>query len=269
MKKNSIIDIIIIVLACALTGTITYILMDQKDNKPETKENENKPLENPVEKPNEKPTEKEEEKTLSNSELKKYLNYVPRDIMNEKQNMYKYPNKNNNLSVNILLGSTLDYAINNTKIATEDSYGDGFLLPKTEIDNLLKRLYNKDIIKFSEKEEIVSFSCMQVSLENNNYHLTGGCDDEEEHISVIDTYKATEKELIIYEYSANLFLDFNGIGNIWALEDYKNSYTYKDDSQNFDAEKYLKENKSKFTKYKHTFKKGSDGYYWYNTESVN
>ena len=37
MKKNSIIYIIIIVLACALTGTITYILMDQKDNKPETK----------------------------------------------------------------------------------------------------------------------------------------------------------------------------------------------------------------------------------------
>ena len=53
MKKNIKIYIGIVLLACALTGTITYILVDKKDNKPEVKEPNNNNKENNESKENE------------------------------------------------------------------------------------------------------------------------------------------------------------------------------------------------------------------------
>ena len=66
MKKNTMIYIIITILACALTGTITYMFVNNKDNKSEIKENKkNSNHQNNNEENNSNQNNKEEVITLN------------------------------------------------------------------------------------------------------------------------------------------------------------------------------------------------------------
>ena len=104
-----------------------------------------------------------------------------------------------------------------------------------------------------------------------------------EKISLIEDYELINNDLIIYERPTTfwqyfgeegyylgdypLLANFNGVEVNFDL--IKLEITY--DENNIDAAKgytyeYLKEHKSEFTLYKHTFKKNNTGYYWYSTE---
>ncbi|CDF11360.1 unknown [Mycoplasma sp. CAG:776] len=264
MKKTEkyIYLVIILILLVVISCGITYILATNKNNE-ETKE-ENNESNNKQEGENNNQNN-EEEITLSEEELKEYLKYIPKDIINEEQNMYINPKQNDNLSNQLLLGATLNYADNYTDLRKETESGDEFLFPKDEIRKLMKKLYDKEIVSIKELE----FGCVIYSEDNNNYKQSGGCGTDVEHISSIKEYKATKNELVIYEYAAYYNEFDNKIGNYYTSEEMdldgwcgNTSYEEKKEI----LENYLKVHSDEFTLYKHTFKKNDTGYYWYSTE---
>ena len=205
--------------------------------------------------------------TISEDGLKEYLKYVPKDIMNENQNMYINPQNSDDLSTETLLGATLNYADNYTDLRISTELGDEFLFSKEKINELMQKMYNKKIPKL---EDEIKFGCVFYSeYDNNNYIQSGGCGSENIHLNKIDSYLATEGELIITEYAAY----YDSFEN--TLNDY---YTNKETDLggwcgNTSSEEkieildnYLDAHKDEFTLYKHTFKKNDTGYYWYSTE---
>ena len=246
MKKNTIIYIIIVILLCALTGSITYIVATT-NNKTETKE--------------------EKRLTISEEELKEYLKYIPKDIMNENQNMYINPQNSDELSIGTLLGATLNYADNYTNLRQETEYGDTFLFSKNEINNLMSKIYNKKPASFKNE---IEYNCVFYSEYDNNYYLqSGGCGTNIEHISSIKSYTATEDELIIHEYAAYYDILENQLIDYYTKKEtnlggWRGNTTYEEKIAVL--KNYLYDHQNEFTLYKHTFKKNDTGYYWYSTE---
>lgn len=260
MKKNIILYIIIVILACALTGSVVYVLMSNRDQD-KTKEEENK------EQNNNQEEESEEQVTLSERELEEYLKYIPQDNMNENQNMYINPKSINELTPETLLGATLNYADKYTDLRITTELGDEFLFSKDKINELMQKLYNKEV---PQLEAEIEFGCVFYSEQDDNHYIqSGGCGSEGIHLSKIDSYQATEEELIIYEYGAYVE-EIEGSDYVAIIKDYisgESSYIGMPcpDTEN-DYSCYLEESLNDYTLYKHTFKKNDTGYYWYSTE---
>lgn len=301
MKKNTMIYIIITILACALTGTITYMFVNNKDNKSEIKENKNNSNhQNNNEENNSNQNNKEEEITLSSTELENYLKYIPFDIDGK---VYRKEFSNiQNIDKNLLLDNLItnivndgEYDFNNNKkikhnkelLCNEKSNyfvdycpnDEQFLptqyyIPLSYINIKSKKMYNKELTGFQNtqiSDEALNIKGVSYYYQDGNFISTpygSGGENNVERVNLLDTYELTDKELIIYEYVAYYFLDFDGIGNVWTIGDYYNNYKISINDADLEFNNYLKENKTKFTKYKHTFKKGTNGYYWYSTEVV-
>ncbi len=301
MKKNTMIYIIITILACALTGTITYMFVNNKDNKSEIKENKNNSNhQNNNEENNSNQNNKEEVITLNEKELEEYLNYIPIDISG---GVYKkgYSNIQNidkyllleHLVTNIINKENYNFKNNKTIkhnfeiICNEDSTYfidycpeekdalDTFLTTESYIslnyiNSKSKKMYNKELTGFQNtkpSDKAITIGGLLYYYYNDNFIQYSGGNDDISIVHLIDKYNATDKELNIYEYVAKSTSEYD-IENIQALEDIDSGYSINIDNKNVNLQQILKENKNKFTKYKHIFKKGVNGYYWYSTEIV-
>ena len=248
--------ILIVVIACS----ITYIVATN-NNKTETKE---EPNNNQEENNNQ---DNDEQITLSESELEEYLSYVPYNFQTgETYDLFSL--NVNNIPIKSLLGITLfnlSNEINDSEIiASHDKVS----------AEVLKRYNKKLATPINSYDEFgnwlnyaASYSGLCYTYEDGSYILNY-CASGIEFVQIIDSYIATNNELIIYSYT----ILYNGLYGQNEIEDitgeYKVSINLPDDGyqneENITA--YVNINKSDFTKLKHTFKKNDTGYYWYSTE---
>ena len=220
------------------------------------------------------------EVTLSEEELTKYLSYVPSimeyklydkekssiDNIKEKYLISKVLSNeavcwdNNNCSFDMNKKVPLK---NGEEFYYEQDYVDRYYFPLSFIKDKMEEYYNKKISNISETKSIDDiYNAILGYVYQDEYFLSiGGGETGDVTVSYMDSYKATEKDLVIYEYVA--YYDYFEE----KLKDYNNGYKV-DLSYEDDFKEYLKENKEHFTEYKHTFKKNSKGYYWVKTEIV-
>lgn len=285
MKKNILIYGTILLLACALTGTITYILMDEKDKEPEIKD----PASNNEDKSNNNvENNKTETIKLSEKELAEYLTYIPQDSEYADRNVYKNTKITIetvdktllrdyilNISSNCLESNSCPFDISKSITITgnfdftELSQNTNSYIPLTYVNKQLTKMYNYELTNLKNAtsiEDEFTAGGMGYIYQNGNFILTGGGSTGGSHISLLENYNATKEELVIYEYAALYSSEFNGEENKYDINDYYNKYSVQVTGKNFNFKQYLKEHKDKFTKYKHTYKKNDTGYYWYSTE---
>ncbi len=293
---------IIIILVGVISAGATYIIMKNND-KTDIKENENKP--NIKEDNNTK--EEIEKITLTPKELEEYLSYIPLGDYLNYENLTKgaYDLKSVNINTidkNLLISLIIskygsEYNFNKNKevkvnndimcevggcyeenATTKNYYPLSYLNPK------IKKIYNSEITNLKNAVKVsdsLNFRGMCYYYDTGNFIPCGGGENNRLIVNYIDEYNATKEELIIYEYAVECLSELNtetGEENNYILNMSTNTKTNvnsitnninDNDQYQEQIKKYLKENKSKFTKYKHTFKKSNDGYYWYSTESIN
>lgn len=273
--ERSIYIVVIVILVGVLSCGITYIVMQNKSSK-EIKENNSK--KEPTNKDEENTTIPidEEKITLSDKELEEYISYVPYRAEISREDS-KYNAYLNNLKVEDFNDIILtEYALNQAELEylndfVEEEYY--IKISATKVKNILRKAYNKTIENFQtgkniDNQEYYQINCLGFIYKNNNFYGREGCGKGEQKISFIDKYELENHDLIIYEYAGvldDLIGEFKNIKN-------NNTITFIDsedyDKMINDARNYIKENKTKFTKYKHTFKKSETGYYWYSTEAT-
>ena len=263
MKKETVLYGIIVILLITIAVGITYIVMDNKNNN----NNDTKVKENNKNKVQEK-------NTLTEEEINKYLNYVP---LNFNYNVYKEKQSNiNNIPKQALISEALKNELScwdnencpfdmNLKIRLkyelsfnyEGEFIDRYYFPFDYIKNKVSENYNISIDNLEEtktKDDMYEFGLSFIFQSNYFLSLGGGIYTQE--VSYIDSYEVND-ELIIYEYHAYYYDK--------TLNDYYNNYEIELED---DPLAELKNNKDKFTKYKHTFKAKDNGYYYYSSEVV-
>lgn len=292
-KKYSGLKIVLIVLLMVVIGVSSYFLgqknlfNNKETEKTEIKENENN-----------KKEEKQEEIKLTEEELKEYLNYIPQgDILS----YGAYGNKKSSVDTfdkNKLLGSALLYSYSegisknlySTKYFDTKKYfkfygEEGFeteYITKDNLNSFLKKMYNITIsdININDGTKIDAFGLI-FCYQDKEFYLCGSGGGTTA-IHVIENYQVNDQTLIIEEVNAWMVSNGAGIFDINnrdkyyyfdenGYEDYRkqNGTTINGNATyEFDFEKYIKDNKDKFTKYKHTFLKNDTGYYWYSTEVI-
>ncbi len=285
MKKNILIYGIILLLACALTGTITYILMDEKDKVPEIKEPNNS---NKEENQNEN---KPEIITLTDSEVNMYLGYIPTGFSSTefdalKKSSVTVDNIEKKYLLSMALGQTIDimdseYCNLPDGLCNQDFYkleegsnkGWKLINSKEQVLNpILKTMYNISTTNLDfkntkpnedeERESIAEYSGICFYYENNTIYASE-CSSGGKPIIIPESYKLENNNLIIYSYA----VEEASMDGLYYQDCYSNK-EIKLDSEKINISNYVKLNKEKFTKYKNTFKKSENGYYWYSTEVV-
>lgn len=292
---------LIIILVGVIASGSTYFIM-KNNTKTEVKENNsNSNHQNNNEENNSNQNNKEEVITLNEKELEEYLNYIPIDISGGvyKKGQLNIQNIDKHLLLEHLIASIINKGNYNFKdnnpikhnfeiICNEDSAYfidycpeeknalDSFLTTESyislnNINSISKKMYNKELTGFQNtkpSDKSLTIGGLQYYYYNGNFIQYSGGNDDISIVHLIDTYNATYKELNIYEYTAKKISEYDNFENIQALEDINSGYSINIDNKNINLQQILKENKNKFTKYKHTFKKGINGYYWYSTEIV-
>ena len=208
---------------------------------------------------------------LGEEELRKYLSYVPRSLENK-----LYDKKETdlaNVSEKLLITKILDncsFDMNlklplkyEKELLYDVEYIDRYYLPLDLVKEKMEEYYNKEITNLEETKTLEDAynTGMSFAYQNNYFLGLGGGETDDLLVSLLDNYEASKNQLIIYEYVAH----YNYLEE--QLEDYYNDYQVEL-SYETDFNKYLEENKDKFTLYKHTFKKNKTGYYWDRTEIV-
>ncbi len=199
MKKNTVIYIIITLLACALTGSITYILVDQKDNKPETKENNNK-TNNEEQNNNESEVKQDGVKLLKTYNLNDKIIEEFEITLNDKTKTLNitFELENSESEINIITG-------------------------KFKEINLLQAEYNRE--DYSNKEEIYSLKTIKKELNENNFQIIKG-EDKKSYLvlTISENYGAK-----IYIFNDNLELISKNIDDSYefdSIENIKHDYFY-------------------------------------------
>lgn len=271
----------VIVLGIVIAGVAFAVMKgSEKDNKtPNSNENNV-----------DKPTNNDEKVTLTNEELEEYLSYIPKDASDGGFNAYTTPTNVNDIGNNVLLGKTLDYVFSlcdNETCERKDNLDTGYLyqdmlnvaVPKATIDDLMLKRYNlKYIVKENLSEMVTSYSATCFYYIDDSF-IADTCSSSfyPNYLNVVDSYEATNDNLIIYEYAVtndsteifDMAGDYIKIKYNKILDYYTDYSVDVYDICKYDtdcANNYFKEHKTDFTKYKHTFKKNDKGYYWYSTE---
>ena len=305
MKKYIPYIIITILLVIIASGT-TYIFMDKKDNKPEIKENNNK--ENNNEKDNNQ-NEESEKITLTSKEIEEYLSYVPFldatlpydneseqyadaysgnkntiDTINKEILLYKAYQKSEeiNFSSEEQIPELKNLKICNFEPCKLESYYEENIINK----NLLK-MYNKTPLNIKE----LSIPGGALYYEKPYYaaHFGAGSSTYNKINKTVKGEKTTDyiiiEEEVLFTRFADYDKDVEQIVNKIPIKIYKNTYDMKNNIKNLNKNIiYLDSNKInediikphsidlsnyEFSKYKHTFKKGTNSYYWYSSEILN
>lgn len=270
---------LIVILVGIISAGTTYIIMKNND-KTEIKENNNNSNNNEQDKNenqnnNEEPN-KPEKIVLSNKELEEYIKYIPDYITltNEELNqesIYKRKNTNINELKNTDLLAKILYVLT-IEQDLEIETGNNIVSNTSKLNTIMQEKYNQKLDNYHNsfdengnfRSYVAKYDYLCFSKKDNNFSAdicTSG--NGSEFNSIIDNYDANDTDLIIYTYNGLEYDD----GNKIIIEDI---YTRKQyEITNSSSKEYIKNNKSKFTKYKHIFKKNSTGYYWYSTEIVN
>lgn len=220
---------------------------------------------------------------LTYAELKHYITYVPIDQYNN-FNPYNEDTNINNIGSNVLIsialqkasqeecldatkcGDNLDKKVNNLDIVYSKYYSFDY------INNILKEMYNyelKDLNETTTSETTYNSSAGRFAYENNFFYKVGDTtvSNQNIHRNLITGYSANNKYLIIEEYAgyADKY-DF-------ALKDYRSdkiveiNYDYYDQFESH-IHNFFINKRQEFTKYRHIYKKGEHGYYWYSTKAL-
>lgn len=279
--KKGILYVILVILIIGIVGGVTYLVLDNKEDKNKTIDN-NRDI---------SPNKEKESITLSKSELEKYLDTVP--FLNtgmlpevEYTDAYKGQMVNiNNINSGLLFKIATDnvesyqFSEGETKPVFSNITGDmaslngdeGFDYWKVDdIKTYLKNKYNytKDLVN----EFYVSGGC--VYKVNDFYMLYLGYGyDSRAKISVSNSYEIKDNDFIITEEA--LFIngadvyknteDLHNEKNVLMTLDLEENDKY---SPEVDYQKYINQINVSPTKYKHTFKKNGTNYYWYSTEVI-
>ena len=244
--KKIVIGVVVILLLIAVGGGITYAVLGNKKD------------EEVVDK-------KPDEEKISNKELEEYLSYIPNNVYEEVTNI-------NDIDKNILIGKLLTDASScwedkncsfdmEKKLKVKDYYPKkyqkeykGNYIPLDYIKNKMLEDYN---IELDDIKNGTEFNDSHSYVFNKEYFLPIGFSPIIT-FNYINDYEIEEDELIIYNY-------YTYYGGEEELCDFQGKCIDKVDYTKVDGD-YLKENKNKFTLYKHTFKKADDKYYWFSTE---
>ena len=284
--------IIIVVLVGFLAAGGTYIALQSKNNNVKDNNKVNNEQNNNSKTEDDKKQEentKPEKVTLKEEELEKYLGYVPNYQHEETMIAYNYQKIDiNSIHKRTLIAMALTEAYYDCGEKSQLEHKDYCLMTK----NKVKYLYEEEfetIISFSldyinerlEKMYNYKITSLEETIYSDNAYrgahgsyayqdgyflmVANGIGDTNRYLSEMSKYEATKNELIIWEYRS--YYDSN-TSSSYKLMDYlkSNIGEFKTEKE---AEEYFKNNKNKFTEYKHTFKKNSTGYYWYSTEVVN
>ncbi len=251
--EKSIYAVIILILVAVIASGTTYLIMRDKDN---TNTENNEIIDKDKESNDNKDNEKEEI-TLSEKELREYLDYLPKNYLDEENNsLFTKSNINvNDISTETLVGNALSLKI--------ESQNDK--INKSVIDELVLKMYNKDIKNTSLTNSITD-GVYYYELKDNNFQVIDFTNFPT-YFYDVEEYKASIDELVIYTRVAQVNYIENGNFTIFNTKQNNEIKTFNDGEEN-QAKDYIKNNKDKFTEYKHTFKKNVTGYYWYQTEIV-
>lgn len=302
-KSEKYIYIIIgIIVIGVIAACVTFALLNDKDsNYNNTNNNQNENVDKTKE---EKVTLTNEELEKYLSYIPKFSSYDPYDekAFND-YNAYSYKEINANsidkkaLVANILTiyffdcindsGTCLSDGEIPIKYLYDDRITDGSIVPKADmyvplsyVNEVMNKMYNTSLTDLTESK---TFDDLYLGADGgwayqNEYFLkvTSALPNDGTIINYLDSYNIENNDLIIYEYVSKYDIEYSKDGLIKypKLIDYHNHYEV-DISNICDAEddacikNYLKDNKDKFTKYKHIFKKNNTGYYWYSTEVSN
>ncbi len=298
--KNKVLYIIITILLMVIASGATYIVMQSKNNVNETTKNNDKVNDEQDNNKDNKPDEssKPEKITLKEEELEKYLGYIPNgDYLGNDNKFTQGAYNSQNITIktinkNLLLAKAIsinsenynfnvnkDVLLNNSIMCeTSGCIGDNAPTKNyyslTYINSKLKAMYNYEFPSYKEitkYEDTLNIDGMCYYYSNGNFIMCGGGNSRNvTKASLLDNYEATNEELIVYEITAKFYEQTKDGGTTsLVLEDYYNSKKVEiKENDASKANEYLEQNKQEFTKYKHTFKKNSTGYYWYSTEVV-
>ncbi len=268
-KEKIVYSVIIVILVAFIASGITYIVM--KDKNSETLEESNNTNNSIV--PNDDKVEKDEEEviTLSENELNKYLRYIPgeancEDYVSGKCNAYVHDETySSEVEIFYLIGNALGLLSDGADdLSVVGTYGDVY--------NSMIKMYNMEFDKKSldDYNMIVHYGPYCYKINDDNF-IASYCRSDLEKATFADSYEVNDNNIVIYSYMSY----FNSLGGQDEVKDiYTNNVYYvteKNSEGYIDNDivvKYMKNNKDKFTKYKHTFRKNEAGYYWYQTEVV-
>lgn len=197
-----------------------------------------------------------ENNTLSDTDIKKFLSYVPNTYF---YNAYKNANSyieqvDNEVLLAMALGNISKKCGN---ISFEEMENNSCLnkpISKEEATKVLHQMYNKDFPELKDEEVQVAIYSYYCYNYNNPYFTIDACNTSNyENLSKVKNYEINNNNLIIYEYAAYLIKEEETL-----IRDYQTNNEVKGDN--------FSDNYNKFTLYKHTFIKNSDGYNWVSTE---
>ncbi len=197
--------------------------------------------------------------TINNdNNLNTYLEYIPINYVDDNNNLIF---SKDNITIDDISPETL---IGRALALKQDSEKD---ISKNVIDELVLKMYNKNVKDVILDKPIMDGS-LYYELRNNNYVVTDYSGLSTTFMYYIEKSETTNQELIIYTRIAQLDYIGDGSFSISNPNSLNSIKDFAEDEENL-ASEYLADNKNKFSLYKHTYKKTSDGYAWEKTEKQN
>lgn len=197
MKKNIAIYVIITLLACALTGTIIYILVDKKDNKTEIKENNNDKINNDNEtNNNEEDNNNQNEEPTKQDGVKLLKTYNLNDkIIEEFEITLNGKTKNMNI--------VYEY-----KYEEDDDYFNHVINGKfNNLDFFTSSLQLEDNTgKKNKKEDIFNLNIVNNGFKENNFKIIKGKDNKNYLVVMADVDFSYGTCKVVYIFNDDLKL---------------------------------------------------------------
>lgn len=279
MKKNIIVYIVIIVLAIALAGTTTYIIVDKLNDK----QLENKPQEE--DNKNEEDTKKED---IILEEDSIYLSYVPfiNGSMGCANETYKDAYYGDRISINNIDKEVLLYNayLNTQEYKFSENEEQPLIKDREGYSGYPAQVYYKvsDIKSFTNKAYNTLDLPQEVGItggilfKQDDYYLgTFGCGGSSYYKYTSNTKSYFEDNYYVIEEQAlfieNGYITYNIYGNTTDIKNQNNVIVELDNSElkafeDFDIDNQVKDLPK--TTFKHLFKKSDNGYYWYQTIKI-
>lgn len=215
--------------------------------------------------------------TLSDNEIKKYLGYVPFSLLHK--DAYEEEKTNINtidkaaLLFSVYHNEELQKVTNNVNNVCANEG----CISEIDFNEKLEEMYNVKIDNFdkeySESDNWMNYETYLILKDGYYFELGYGGSKKKSDASNV-SYEINNNELIIEE-QVGIIVEHAGDVNVYNGGVSVKSYSFRGEdgteNPNYEqqAEEYVKDNIDDFNIYKHTFKKNSDGnYYWYSTEVV-
>jgi hypothetical protein len=226
-------------------------------------------------------TIKDDEISLSDEEINNYLTYVPLNVSGFAEEYgidAYYGDKETISSINKEIAYGNAYSLSE-KTSLREEFDSSLeintslidsCVTKTNFNNEIKQLYNVNLeVKKFEYDAGTVYTTDNLYC----YYVGSGLLDSKHKVNKVLKTKVNDNELIIYEkagfyqYVGEIIVTLTSKDSDVVYNVNLESYNYDDEKGKEVAETYINDNINDFKTFKHTFKKNSDGnYYWYSTE---